>query len=98
MEIQEIRETLKQMYGGEVDMAAFAAVAAAAKIPVVFNGDAPFPPEGMPPHGALAQRFADDSRSSRREHESETGDVGTYDPCAASGRILPQRRIRQLFI
>lgn len=44
--------TAKQMYGGEVDMAAFAAVAAAAKIPVVFNGDAPFPPEGMPPHGA----------------------------------------------
>ena len=36
--------TARQMYGGECDAAAFARVAAAAKMPVVYNGDVPFPP------------------------------------------------------
>ena len=38
--------TARQMYSGSVDRAAFAAVVAAAKVPVVENGDVPFPPEG----------------------------------------------------
>ena len=36
--------TAKQMYEGSVDRAAFAAVASVAKVPVVENGDIPFPP------------------------------------------------------
>ena len=36
--------TAKQMYEGSVDRAAFAAVASVAKMPVVENGDIPFPP------------------------------------------------------
>lgn len=38
--------TAKQMYSGNVDREAFERVQAAAKIPVVFNGDAELPPKG----------------------------------------------------
>ena len=40
--------TARQMYEGEVDRAAFEAVAAAAKVPVMYNGDAPV---ALPPSG-----------------------------------------------
>ncbi|MBO7721607.1 MAG: tRNA-dihydrouridine synthase family protein [Kiritimatiellae bacterium] len=38
--------TARQMYGGECDIAMFERVAAAAKMPVVRNGDVPFEPGG----------------------------------------------------
>ena len=44
--------TAKQMYSGNVDREAFERVQAAAKIPVVFNGDAELPPPGAA-HPAL---------------------------------------------
>ena len=40
--------TARQMYEGEVDRTAFEAVAAAAKVPVMYNGDAPV---ALPPSG-----------------------------------------------
>ena len=39
--------TARQMYDGECDRDAFAAVAAAAKVPVVYNGDVSLPAAGM---------------------------------------------------
>lgn len=40
--------TAKQMYGGVCDRAAFEAVRAVAKLPVVYNGDVPLPPPASP--------------------------------------------------
>jgi len=36
--------TAKQMYAGDVDRAAFESIKAVARMPVVYNGDVPFPP------------------------------------------------------
>ena len=46
--------TAKEMYSGECHLEEFSRVAAAAKMPIVFNGDAPFPatPVSVPPGAA----------------------------------------------
>lgn len=49
--------TARQMYGGECDIAAFGRVAAAARVPVVYNGDVPLPPPaGAFPGGVMVGR------------------------------------------
>jgi len=45
--------TARQMYGGACDRAAFERIAAVAKVPIVYNGDAGLPPTSLPsPDGA----------------------------------------------
>lgn len=45
--------TAKQMYEGSVDRSAFAAIASAARVPLVENGDIPFPSPSAAPRDSL---------------------------------------------
>ena len=44
--------TARQMYAGDCDRRAFDQIAAEAAMPVVYNGDVPFPVESVPPRAA----------------------------------------------
>lgn len=48
--------TARQMYEGACDTSAFDAVARAARVPVVFNGDVPFPPPPDSPYSLMVGR------------------------------------------
>ena len=47
----------RQMYGGACDWPAYAAIAAAAKVPLVPNGDLPLPPDGRASDAMVGRAF-----------------------------------------